>query len=138
VRTYRSIADQLGLRMCPDEAGDFVKGCQHTVANHDTGGTRFPPMTVHWRERRLSPSGTYRFLELAALALDDDLIGVTKQPWRRLYLTQMAIQRLARRVRVRIPLETTIETRRRLKAMLVRVPTKAPLRGRAFQWSRRS
>lgn len=134
MRTYRSIAATLGVQLCPDAEGNFLHGCNIPVAWHDTGRVEGRG-TVHWTDRRVTPRGLYRFLGLVVVALDGE--APQRNDWERIYLRHMSINRLARRARVRIPRDLTTLERRRVKALLVGVPTSAPLRKKAFRWARR-
>lgn len=134
MRTYRSIADTLGVQLCPDAEGSLVRGCDLPVAAHDSGG--WDRGIVHWTDRsRITPRGLYRFLMFSALALNSSLTD--EEDWRRIYLAHMALNRLARKARIRIPSELTTVERRRVKALLVGVPRDTPLREKAFRWARR-
>lgn len=126
-RTYRNLAKQLGLALCPDEDGAFIPACQWPG---------WSPGLIHWEGGRVTTAGLYRFLLTAAVALDEKLVEVQPE-WRRIYLLHQAASRLARQLRVRVPFEQSLLERRRVKALLVGVPSHIPLRKEAFQWARR-
>lgn len=138
MRTYRSIADTLGVQLCPDAEGNFIGGCQYTLPQHDTGVAGWGGR-VHWNAfKRVTPAGLYRFLKVAAMSLDaEEYLREQTSDWARIYLLHLAVNRLARRARVRIPFNLTLVERRRVKAMLVGVPTDRALRKEAFNWARR-
>lgn len=137
MRTYRSIADTLGVVLCPDAEGTFIHGCSITLPAHDTGVAGWGGR-VHWNAfKRVTPGGLYKFLKLAAIALDGESYIRDAVDWQRIYLQHQAVNRLARRARVRIPFEQTLVERRRVKAMLVGIPTERALRKEAFNWARR-
>lgn len=88
---------------------------------------------VHWRDRRPTNTGIYRFLYLAALLRHAD---ETVQ-WRKLYLALRDVPHLAAEAKVRLPHHLGDPGRARLRAMLIRVPTTEPLREEAAVWVNR-
>lgn len=133
-RTYASIAESLGVQLCQGDGAVYPDEQQWTGPDHERGA--WNGGVVHWRERRVTPAGLYRFLKLAAFALDEPHIRDVLD-WRRTYLVHQAINRLAHKARVRVPAELSTLERRRVKAMLIHVPRSTPLRKEAFQWARR-
>lgn len=124
--SYPLVALELGIRLCTGEPCD--------QRDHEAGAWSWD--VVHWRDRRVTKSGLYRFLRLAALALNP---GLDQDPvaWRRTYLVHRVIDQYAKHLKVVIPRELTTLERRRVKGQLAVVPTNAPLRQRAMLWARR-
>lgn len=132
-RTYASIAAELGIVLCPGDGTVFADEQEWTGPDHERGAWDLG--IVHWRDRKATPRGLYKFLKLSAAAKGMNFVG---QPdWARSYLIHRAMTALARQARVKLPADLSTLERRRVKAMLIDVPPSTPLRKEAFQWSRR-
>jgi hypothetical protein len=126
---YAEIAARTKTPHC---RGIRPSGSRCYIKGHDVGtlGDGF----VHWRDRRATYTGIYRFLYLASLLRQNQSV---EGGWRRLYLTLRAIPVLAAEAQVRVPRHYGDTDRARLRGMLLRVPTTDPVREEAMAWASR-
>lgn len=133
--TFPDVAAQLGVTICgPNDL------CRQSQIDHDRGEYSLTLGMVHWRERRMTKAGLYRFLRLVALAKHPDMtrtITGVRPTWQRTYLIHRQVNVYARMLHVRIPFDLTREARARVKSSVLDVPRRTPLRREAFQWARR-
>lgn len=155
--SYEEIAEQLGIRLCPECGAEGMWGSRaNRPFTHEKGWTDLyqgwvPQGVIHWRPRRVTRSGVRRFLMLAA-----DL-WIRSQPpghgrhgpeWYDLWRRIEWARRTARyAVRIEIPPQLWAEDRARLAAKLASAPpihesqpSTALLRAereRALRWARR-
>ena len=126
--SFGEIAAKLDIPRC---RGLTQAGYRCEVFDHRRG--QIGDGQVHWADRaRVERAGIRRFLRLAAI-----LYYAEQEPraWARIYLAQRLINAWASQLGVRIPSELSDHDRLEVKAMLVNIPTDAPLRKEAMAWA---
>jgi hypothetical protein len=124
---YADLAARIGIPYC---RGIRPNG-RRCYSGHENGSVGDD--LVHWRDRRPTNAGIYRFLYLAATLRHAD----EPTTWRRLYLALRDVPHLAAAGQVRLPHRLGNSGRARLRAMLLRVPITEPLREEAMSWANR-
>lgn len=104
---------------------------QRCYANHDG---KIEDGLLHWRDRRTTKAGIYRFLHLGAMIIH----ASEKQLWRRHYLAHRTVARWSADLGIRYPPSVTAQYRSVLKSLVVGVGTQEDLREEAMRWASKS
>lgn len=131
-RTYRSMADELGIEVCSDCHGkdhrigtvDHARGVIH-LAEPRVRGTSY----LTWADIAL-------FFKLAA-RLEDPSIDEDIVQWRRVYRMNMLARQIAARIKVRVPARYATGNKAFVLAGVAGLPNSVPMRKQAFDWARR-
>jgi|WetSurMetagenome_2_1015567.scaffolds.fasta_scaffold03898_3 hypothetical protein len=111
-KSYSAVAEALDIPACTED------NCYWGARSEHTKGF-IAEMRPHYRERRMTRVGLYRFLKLVA-HIEDNLLSYPYY-WERRYMRSQHAVRLARKIHVTIPASVIEEDRTRMRATLARV-----------------
>lgn len=131
-KKYGALAEMLGVEYCRGIRRDGTY-CS-AYANHALGSVTNDGV-VHWADRIMRWNGLVHFLKLVVIARDPDIMQA--EPWRRVYLTNMALKKVAKEAHTRIPGRYLRADKAFVRASVANVGNDVPLRREAYEWSRK-